>query len=348
MEAVIVVLLVVVIGAVLFFMWEGRESRRTLEGKLDSQRVEMTSQWEAQRSDVNARLDAVQNTVGQSLSGSSQTLQHVVERLTGIDSATKRILEEVGPGITALQDILRPPTLRGGFGETLLQQLLGNVLPSHHFQLQYSFRSGEMVDAVIRIPEGLVPVDSKFPLEGFQRMLAARSNEDRERERRAFVQTVKKHVDSVTKYILPDEGTLTFALMYIPSESVYYEVMVRDEISEAAGSLPEYARTKNIFPVSPNTLYGLLQAIARGLRGLQVEERAREIIDHLSRLQGDFGNIRQDFDTLGRHLEHAKGKYDDLDRRVVRFEDRLARPVEGPAPQTLPEPTAVSGGEEAG
>jgi len=331
MEVLILILLVVTVAAVAFVLWESRESRRTLAGRIGE--VETR---------IGSRIDSVSETMTSSLSSSSDTVRQVTERLAGIDGAAKRIIEEVGPSISDLRDILKPAGLRGGFGEVLLEQLLRDALPGEHFEAQHQFRGGERVDFVIRLPEGLVPVDSKFPLESFNRLLATQSEEERDRERKGFVQTIKKHIDAVAKYIMPDEGTLAFALMYIPSESVYYEVVVRDEVSSERQSLMEYARQKNVFPVSPNTFYALLQAIAKGLRGLQVERQAREIINHLERLQGDFTRFREDFRVLGTHIRNAEGKYREVDERVDKLERKLARPL---AP---PEQLALGGGETAG
>jgi len=328
MEALILVLVAAVLAALVLLVWESRESRRRAEAQWNAQRAEMSLRIEGLDQRFTQSINAVQQSLTNSLASSSQTIQQVSERLAGIDSAAKRIVDEVGPAISSLQDVLRAPALRGSFGEFLLEQLLADILPADHYSLQHAFRSGERVDAVIRLPEGIIPVDSKFPLSGFQRILAAQSTEERERETRSFVRDVRGHVDNVCKYILPDEGTLPFAIMYIPSESVYYEVMVRDELAGGRAALAEYARQKSVFPVSPNTFYALLQAVAKGLRGLQVEERAREILDHLGRLQGDFQHIRGDFQTLGLHLGHAKSKYEEIDRRVDKFGDRLALRLE--------------------
>jgi DNA recombination protein RmuC len=333
MEALLVILLVLVLAMLAFVAWESRESRRRAEAQLNSQRADMTQRIEGLDQRLTQSINAVQQSVTTSLASSSQTLQQVTERLAGIDTAAKRIMEEVGPAISSLQDVLKAPALRGGFGEFLLEQLLADILPAERYSLQYAFRSGERVDAVIRLPEGLVPVDSKFPLSGFQRVLSASSAQERERESRGFARDVKGHIDKVAKYILPDERTLSFAIMYIPSESVYYEVMVRDEPSGDRGGLAEYARQRNVFPVSPNTFYALLQAVAKGLRGLQVEERAREIL-----------HIRGDFQTLGQHIGHAKSKYDEIDRRVARFGDRLALSLEEEA-QLPAEPEALPNGD---
>ncbi len=326
-------------------LWDLRQRRdprdldaleQRLTHRVDALQSELAAHVRSLDERLSQRVDAVQQSVTTSLATSSDTLRQTTERLASIDTAARRIIEEVGPAVTSLQDLLKAPGLRGGFGEYLLEQLLADALPNEHYATQYTFRNGDRVDAIIRLPEGIVPIDAKFPLEAFQRLLTCQTEEDRKREARAFTQHVRGHIDAVAKYIRPDEGTLPFALMYVPSESVYYEVMVRDEVVGDRSALAEYSRERDVFPVSPNTFYSLLQAIAEGLRGLQVEERAREIIGHLEGLQGEFRQIRDSFRVLGNHLTHAKNRYDEVSRDVDRFEGRLAlplaaRPVELPA-----------------
>ncbi len=300
----------------------------------------LLNQINALETRVNQRFEGVQGKIDTSLDGTQLTMKDVNERLGQLSVSTQQMLE-IGQDMSSLQDILRPPKLRGGFGETLLGQLLANVLPQEHYDLQYSFRSGQIVDAVVRMKQGLIPVDSKFPLEGFERMQGAQSDEERERERRGFIQAVKRHVDSVTKYIKQDEGTLPFVVMYIPSEAVFYEVIVRDELTSNGETMGEYVRGKSVLAASPGTFYNLLQTVSLGLRGLEVEERAREIIDHLGRLEGDFKKVKQDFGTLGKHIDHAKTKYEEVNRGIDGFDVRLNRPLDDGNQPQLAEPAVV-------
>jgi DNA recombination protein RmuC len=196
-------------------------------------------------------------------------------------------------------------------------------LPSQHFSIQHGFRSGEKVDAVIKLGSGLVPVDAKFPLENFRRILEVANDEERNRARRQFAVDVKKHIDAIAgKYILPDEGTYDFALMYIPAENIYYETIIRDGVPEEK-SLCHYAMAKHVIPVSPNSLYAYLQAIVLGLKGMKIEDRAKEIIQYLNRLQGDFGKFREEFALLGKHVGHAQASYQTADRRLEQFGQKL-------------------------
>ncbi|MFQ6019617.1 MAG: DNA recombination protein RmuC, partial [Dehalococcoidia bacterium] len=230
------------------------------------------------------------NTMTQTMGSSQATIERVGRELGEISASTRQMLE-IGQDISGLQDILRPPKLRGGFGELLLERLLAQILPSANYRAQYRFRTGEQVDAVVDLGTGLVPVDSKFPMESFTRLLAAQSEEERRALRREFERAVRGHVDAVTKYIRPDEGTFDFALMYIPAENVYYEINIGPQLD--GGSLATYALERRVIPVSPSCFYAYLQAIVLGLKGMHVEERAREIIDHLAQLNNEFGSFRR-------------------------------------------------------
>jgi DNA recombination protein RmuC len=329
-EAIVIVLLVVLIAVVGFLVWDRREDRRHLELQMRSQREEMAQSLNTARQALEGRIEGVDSRLSQSLTTTAGTMQEIGEKLGRLDTSTSQMLE-VGKDISRFQDILRAPKVRGGFGEILLANLLGQILPADNYGFQHQFRSGEKVDAIVRLGTGLVPVDSKFPMESFNRLLAAETDDERPGLRRAFLKDVRGHVDAVAKYILPDEGTFDFALMYIPAEGVYYETFFRDEKAEGAENLWAYALERRVIPVSPNSFYAYLQAIVLGLKGMRVEERAREIIDHLGRLSNDFGRFRQEFEVLGGHIGRAKGKYDDLDKTVGRLGDKLALPLEAPS-----------------
>jgi len=267
-------------------------------------------------------LERTQQNLGERLDNAARVVGSVQKSLGGLEEANRKIYE-VGKDIASLQEILRAPKLRGGLGEFFLEDLLAQILPTHHFAIQHAFKSGERVDAVIKLGGSLVPVDSKFPLENFKRILEAANDDERARNKRQFINDVKKHVDAIAgKYILPDEGTYDFALMYIPAENVYYETIIKDG-SEEERNLSQYALSKRVIPVSPNSFYAYLQAIVLGLKGMKVEERAKEIIQYLSRLRGDFGKFRDDFGLLGKHLGHAQSSYQTTEKRLEQFGQRI-------------------------
>jgi DNA recombination protein RmuC len=297
-----------------------RASLQHVTENVNRQLAAVTGQLQSQTSSVGSRLDSAARLMGD-----------VQRNLGELGKATLEI-KELGQGVMKLEELLRAPKLRGGLGEFLLEDILKQVLPAAHFEMQHRFRNGQIVDAVIRTSDRMVPVDSKFPLENFRKNAATADESEKRAYQKAFIGDLKKHIDAIAaKYILPDEGTFPFALMYIPAENIYYEVIIKDDGSNGAG-LYDYALEKRVIPVSPNSFYAYLQVIALGLRGLSIEQSAREILSALGRLQGDVGRVREVFDTLGTHLENARRKYAEADKRLAAFEGRLETIGDGTAP----------------
>ncbi|MBI5968688.1 MAG: DNA recombination protein RmuC [Deltaproteobacteria bacterium] len=304
---------------------------QSLEGNLQFFHQQLTTLSNQVTSQLNSMTSQVSGQVGTGMGLLQKASQHfsdrvqeVQARLAQLDEANKRILE-VGRSIASLQEILRAPKIRGGLGELLLGDLLAQIMPAQYFALQYSFKSGERVDAVIRLSQGLVPVDAKFPLENFQKSLLAEDETAKKNFLKLFASDVKRHVEAVAnKYILPNEGTCDFALMYIPAENVYYEAFIKDEALGEGKGLREYTFEKHVVPVSPNSFYAYLHTILLGLKGLKVEESAREIINHLAGLRGQLARFQEEFRKLGKHLEQAKGSFDSAQRQLERFGDNLA------------------------
>jgi DNA recombination protein RmuC len=280
--------------------------------------------------EMNALRDQMSNSLAQNTGTINQRLDNAarlygeLRSQLGQLSAANTQIQAMVKDVSSLQDILRPPKLRGGMGEVLLENLLREILPPEHYSLQFRFRKGTIVDAVIRFKEGLVPVDAKFPLENFRRMLEASSEEDRRAARKEFARNVKKHIDDIRdRYILQDEGTFPFALMYIPAENVYYETIIKADDDDGEKALYAYATAKQVMPVSPNSFYAYLLTLAQGFRGMRIEEKAQEILGYLSRLRQDLGRFADDFRTVGRHLGNAQTKFDDAEKRLTRFEEKL-------------------------
>ena len=291
--------------------------------QMNAQLGQVTTQVNTQLGQVAQQLQKSTGDLNTRLDNAAKVVQEVSKSLGGLNEATKKVFD-VGRDIASLQEILRSPKLRGGLGELFLGDLLAQIFPPAYFTLQHRFKSGEAVDAVIRLGHNLVPVDAKFPLENFRRIVETTAEDDQKAAKRRFLADVKKHVDSIScKYILPDEGTFDFALMYIPAENVYYELIIRDEAVDTDKALLNYAFAKRVIPVSPNSFYAYLQTILLGLKGLHIEEQAQEILKGLARLSGDFDKFRGEFDVLGKHLNSAKSKFDDADKRLLKFGDRL-------------------------
>jgi DNA recombination protein RmuC len=252
----------------------------------------------------------------------ARALADVREQMVRLAEAAAR-LETVGASVAAVEDLLQVPQLRGTLGEVWLEELLRQVFPEGLYQMQYAFRSGERVDAVLRVGPRLVPIDAKFPLDACRRMLAA-DGEAVLRERRAFRRSLRDRVDEIAdKYIRPAEGTFEFALMYIPAENVYYEAVVRGEQVQQDESIVGYALARRVIPVSPNTLYAYLAAVLHGLRGLEVEERAREILAALGEVEQEVGRIERAVEIGGKHFENASRQFEDAGHHLGRLRGQL-------------------------
>jgi DNA recombination protein RmuC len=317
----------------LFLLALAAAARVWLPRFLAAFQAQAATQLAERNAEVDRRLDSVVETmdrrlaeldtkVDRRLESASQTSMKIHERLGKVDEATTQMLQRA-QDLARLEQALRPPKARGGFGELLLENLLRDRLPPTAYQMQYTFDSGERVDAVVSV-DRVIPIDSKFPLDNYNRLVEAESDEERALAERQFSRDVKQHIDAIAgKYIRPDEGTYDFAFMYIPVEAVYYELACGK-----TGALLSYANERRVFPVSPTTFTAYLQVIALGLRGMQIEEHAHEVMAYVADLQRDFERFADDFDKIGTHLGHAQSKYHDAGKRLDRFETKLERAVE--------------------
>jgi len=278
--------------------------------------LKISSQVNERLNQMNQSLQESNKIISQNLGSATAAFGNVKEQLGKLEQTNQQIIA-ISKDISSLQELLRAPKFRGAMGETLLENLLSQVLPKEHYQTQYHFKSGDAVDAVIRLGERLVPVDAKFSLENFQKMIEAPDEMIKESFRKKFIQDIKNRISEIsTKYILPDENTYDFALMYIPAENVYYEVIIKEDIFP-------YSMSKKVIPVSPNTIYAYLQVICLGLRGLKVEENAKIILKSLSALSIETNKFKEDFDILGSHLFNANAKYNDAQKRLDKVSERL-------------------------
>jgi len=272
---------------------------------------------------VNQQLQSSSGQIGQRLDNAAKVIGEVKENIGKLSKASDQIYE-VGKNIATLQEILRPPKLRGGLGEQFLGELLSQILPPEFFTLQYQFSNGERVDAVVKLGEKLVPIDSKFPLDNFRRIIESKTDEERKSAQKVFYKDVRKHVDDIaSKYIVPKEGTYDFAILYIPAENVYYETITKeDSFGEEKGVLT-YALNKKVIPVSPNSFYAYLHVIVLGLKGLKIEEHAREIQTLLVGLGKDLKDFQEDFRLVGKHIYDARNRFDEARTRLDKFSFRL-------------------------
>ena len=304
------------------------ELRRDLQTMATAQ-AQAAGQITTLTSSVTTRLDSVSRSltdgVAQSADISARSQTAMREELKSTQGMMERIhkqlgeFQEVSRGLSnaqqSLESVLGGAKTRGILGEVTLDRLLEDSLPISQYKTQYHFASGEAADAVIFLRDRkLLAVDSKFPLESFRRI-----ETEGDDARRAFATAVKGHADAIArKYILPEENTLDLALMFVPSESVYYEML---QGKDSKGTpLDEYCRDKRIVAVSPNTLYAHLNVIAMGLRGMQIEENARRLSNGLAGLQKQLGNFMDTFEKVGTHLKNAQQSYQEAGRRLDKTE----------------------------
>jgi DNA recombination protein RmuC len=251
---------------------------------------------------TNTRLDEQNKRFTQTLQSSTKTLNERLDNAARvIGQVQKNIgeMSEIGRGMKDLQEFLQSPKLRGNLGEEVLKDLIEQTFPKNKFHLQYSFKSGQKVDAALVTVGGIIPIDSKFPMENFQKMNKSETAKEKASARKVFVNDVRKHIRDISaKYILPEEGTLDFALMYVPSESVWYEIVNNVELTE-------YARKHRIYPVSPTTLYAHLRMILLSFEGQKIEERSRQALRMVRAIQKDYEKVDDNLSTLQRHLNNA-------------------------------------------
>ena len=280
-----------------------------------------TNQQTIERTNQNIASSLQQNTqsLNKRLDNAAQIIANVQKNIGE--------MSEIGRSMKELQEFLSSPKLRGNIGEQVLKELLQQNLPQSSFHLQHSFKNGVVVDAAIKTTAGIIPVDSKFPAENFKKMNSTEDNDEKEKFRKEFLKDVRKHIRDISgKYILTEEGTLDYALMYIPSETIYYEIINSDP------ELLEFSHKKRVLPVSPTTFYAYLKAILMSFEGQKIEARARKIVETIRALQKDYEKVDNHLSTLNRHLNNA---YNQMNNVTSSF-NLLGQKIENTA--SLPEP----------
>jgi DNA recombination protein RmuC len=311
------------------------ELRRDLQTIATSQ-ASSTGQLETIAKSVVQRLDSVAPALQEAIKNSAQITGQMTsdaqtkmaDELKNTRDQISQIQRQLGEVQLAgkqmsqtaqtLEGILGGAKSRGSLGEVTLERLLEDSLPSAQYATQYRFSSGEAADAVIKLRDKkLMAIDSKFPLDAYRRI-----STEGDEARRAFATAVKGHADAITKkYIVPDEGTLDVALMFVPSESVYYELLMTED--SKGQPLDAYCRDKHVIAVSPNTLYAHLHVIAMGLRGMQMEENAKRLLENLSGVEKQLEKFADKFGTLGIHLKNAQQSYSDSDKLFEKAQNTL-------------------------
>lgn len=301
-----IIFFVLAIG-IFFYLW------RTLKEIKESQKNDQALLL------LKQDIESMKKRFEDGLSFTHQEIQKSLEKT--IESYSKMqkelgALQEIGKEMKAIQEFLHSPKLRGNLGEQILKELLEQILPKGQFNLQYKFKGGETVDAIVKTTQGIVAIDSKFPMESFRKLMRAKE-EEKEKLEREFKREIKKHIDSIAKkYILPDEGTVDFAVMYVPSEAVYYEIIVNQP------EILEYGYEKRVYLSSPNTFYYFLKIIMLGLEGAKIEETSRKILTILKTIRQESEKFGEELRVLSTHIQNAKMA---SDRVNIKYERLLGK-----------------------
>jgi len=325
-----------------------REIRELKQPDASTALVLMQQQLDALRDQVRSSLEDGRDALDRRLQDTNRAVGEVSRGLGAVDRQV-RAVGDTAAELRGLQELLRSPNVRGGMGEYLLAELLAQVLPQANFRLQHQFSGGERVDAVLSLGDRLVPIDAKFPLENFRRMRDAAAASDDNGKRaatRAFRADVRRHIDAISrKYVRPGEGTFEFAMMYLPAEAVYQELIHQQ--GQDGTELLHYALARRVVPVSPQSFYAYLQVIVFGLRGMNIERRARDILGRLGETRTRLDLFAESFEIGLRHLGNATRQLEEAGRRLERVDaavtdlSREAEPRDS-APADEPQATSAS------
>jgi DNA recombination protein RmuC len=338
MIVVIIVGTLILVGilVMLFLLLQNNRSAQPatlLKQDLDKLSLDIERLKDSLNISVNDRLDKnnemMRDTMRKQMSESAKIITEVTQRLTKLDETNKRVVD-VADELKLLQNVLQNPKQRGGLGEYYLETVLGNVLPPNGYETQYKFKDGEIVDAVIKLDKNrILPIDSKFTLENYNRFVEEKDKTKKEAFALAFKKDLKNRIDETAKYIRPNEETLDYAFMFIPSEAIYYDLLVNKvgTANTSARDLIEYAfRDKKVIIVSPTTLLAYLQTVMQGLRSLKIEEQAKEIQKrvgelgkHIAAHETFMQKLGSSLGTTVNHYNAAHKELKKIDKDVVKI-----------------------------
>jgi DNA recombination protein RmuC len=311
-------------GAVLerlkFLSEQNRELRDSMDNKL-------SETHRANQAQINNTARMVEGITGQS----AKQIADVVAGLTKLEETNKQVVN-FSSQLQSLQDILKNPKQRGILGEYFLEETLKNVLPPNSYQMQYAFKDGNIVDAVVFVKEKIIPVDSKFSLENYERIINCTDADEREKLEKLFKQDLKNRIDETSKYIKPDENTMDFAFMFIPSEAIYYDLLVNKvgAVQVNTKDLIEYAfKDKKVIIVSPTSFLAYLQTVLQGLRALQIEESAKQIMVNVEKLGKHILAFEEYMKKLGGGMMTVVNQYNTAYKELGKIDKDVVKITEG-------------------
>ena len=327
--AIIIVLILAALGMLIWLMTillktrEQTASQQTTITALQQQLEAFRTTQQSSAENLNKSMQSSQQTLTQSLTSSQKILSQLNTQVGELHGTNKQMLQ-MGTDVKRLQQILSSPKLRGNMGEWSLENILANILPAESYTLQHTMKDGKRVDALIILADYSVPIDAKFPLPSFEAMAAAETEEEKTKLRKTFLNDCTKHIDKIAAdYIRPAEGTIDFAMMYVPAENIYYETVIKYDTDSK--DILNYALDKKVIPTSPNLLYAYLMTVVMGLHGLRIEKQAAEIRKNLKTLTGSYEAFASCWDILGKHIRNAYAQYDQGDQKLNKFEMHLTQ-----------------------
>lgn len=341
METMVVILVIIVLalGGALLYVF----IRKTNTAPQNQMGVELLK---ADVTELNRTITALQTSLGDKLERNAATMQtsmqkqlsesmklvgDVSQRLTKLDETNRRVVD-VADELKTLQNVLQNPKQRGVFGEYYLESVLSNILPTKNYKMQYSFKDGVIADAVVILDKGqILPVDSKFSLENYNRMVSSQTKAEREDWLKKVRNDLKGRIDETSKYIRPAENTMEFAFMFIPSESLYYDLLIGDVgTGSSARDLIEYAfREKKVVIVSPTSFMAYLQTVLQGLRSLQIEEQAKDIQVQVGKLGRHIASFDSYMQKLGKSLGTTVGHYNNAHKELAKVDTDVVKIASG-------------------
>ena len=336
MENFIIILLIVIALGLAFALYIIMQKLKDLKSSsavelMKTDVTELTRNIQGLQQTLGEKVDtgnhAMQTNMQKQLSESAKLISDVTKQLTTLDETNRRVVD-VADELKTLQTVLQNPKQRGVFGEYYLKSVLENVLPPNNFQMQYKFKNGEIVDAVIFLDKNkILPIDSKFSLENYNRMIAAKNKEEKDRLLTKVKNDLKMRIDETSKYILPNENTMDFAFMFIPSESLYYDLLVSNVgTGSSSRDLIEYAfRDKKVIVVSPTSFMAYLQTVLQGLRSLQIEEQAKDIQKRVGQLSSHLQKFDEYMGKLGRSLETTVNQYNNAHKELGKVDKDMIK-----------------------
>ncbi|PIP87366.1 DNA recombination protein RmuC [Candidatus Campbellbacteria bacterium CG22_combo_CG10-13_8_21_14_all_36_13] len=333
---IFILILAIFLGLNLGLLWffVGRKKE---EKKDDSGMVFLQNQLNELNRTVDSKLGEsakeMQSTIRDQFSESAKIIKDVTAGLTKLDETNKQVVS-FADQLKSLQDVLKNPKQRGVLGEYYLETVLKNVLPPDRFQMQYAFENGEIVDAVVYLDrDKVLPIDSKFSLENYNRLVETRDPVEREKHEKAFKQDLKNRIDETAKYIRPAENTMDFAFMFIPSEGIYYDLLIGTVGTVKSRDLIEYAfQQKKVIIVSPTSFMAYLQTVLQGLRSLQIEEQAKDIQKRVGELGRHMKTYEEFMNKLGNTLGTTVNHYNKASKELGKIDKDVMR-ITGESPE---------------